>query len=193
MEVALLIIPAGRVVMLLEMSTAVRVALQRAKPEVRIRLKREAREEASAHDRHALDMLEGCVLNMARYCRITGLELAVSPGRGVMIGDEGAGRLVALLRHCPSLDYLNLQFNEIGAEAAERLVAELLHYTSLAFLSLARNDLGSEGLGRLAGLLPQLPSLAHLDLEYTSLGEEGVGVAGCAAPALHIAYPSCGW
>ena len=39
------------------------------------------------------------------------------------IGDEGAGRLAAVLGQCASLAHLNLCVNGIGAEGAERLAA----------------------------------------------------------------------
>ena len=42
---------------------------------------------------------------------------------GNEIGDEGAGRLAAVLGQCASLAHLNLHANGIGAEGAGRLAA----------------------------------------------------------------------
>ena len=50
----------------------------------------------------------------------------------IRIGDEGAGRLAAVLGQCASLDHLNLGGNGIGAEGAGRLAALAEHCPSIS-------------------------------------------------------------
>ena len=61
------------------------------------------------------------------------------------IGDEGVGRLAAVLAQCTSLAHLELGRNVIEADGAGRLAAVLAQCTSLAHLNLQRNEIGDEG------------------------------------------------
>ena len=85
-------------------------------------------------------LLERGLGNLQECCRVTALDLSA-----IEIGDEGAGRLAAVLPQC----------------------------TLRAHLDLGCNIIGDEGAGLLAAVLPQCPSLAHLHLGYNDIGSEG--------------------
>ena len=89
------------------------------------------------------------------------------------IGDEGVGRLAAVLAQCTSLAHLELGRNVIEADGAGRLAAVLAQCTSLAHLNLQGNMIGADGAGRLAAVLGQCALLAHLNLQGNMIGADG--------------------
>jgi len=107
-ELARRVIPGERSVMLRQVSKAMRTAMERVRPPVRIKVKRGQRTES----------VEKGIVDMTRWCRITAIDLSKA-----WIGAEGAGRLAAVLPQCPSLAHLHLWGNEIGAQGAEMLAA----------------------------------------------------------------------
>ena len=64
-----------------------------------------------------------------------------------------------MLAQCASLAHLDLSVNEIGDEGAGRLAAVLGQCASLAHLDLGGNGIGSEGAERLAAVAERCPSL----------------------------------
>ena len=82
-----------------------------------------------------------------------------------------------MLGQCASLAHLELGYNRIGDEGAGRLAAVLGQCASLAHLNIRNNGIGAEGAGRLAAVLGQCASLAYLDLGWTRSelkGREGL-------------------
>ena len=78
------------------------------------------------------------------------------------IGDEGVGRLAAVLPQCASLAHLNLSHNKIKGKGAAKLAAVLPQCASLVYLELRVNGTGSKGPlapGRLATVQTQCPWL----------------------------------
>ena len=100
------------------------------------------------------------------------------------IKDEGACAIAASLRHCPSLQHLNLKQNGIRCKEASGLVKNLPH-PSLQHLLLQNNQFEDEGACAIAVCLPQFPSLQHLDLRNNGICSKG-------AAALADYLPHCG-
>jgi hypothetical protein len=161
-ELAIRVIPQERSVMLLQVSKTMRTAIQRVSPPAMIKIKK--------GQTFLTESVQSAMLDMMKWCRITALNLS-----NATIGDEGAGRLAAVLGQCASLAHLDLRGNEIGAEGAGRLAAVLGQCASLAHLDLGQNRIRDEGAGRLAAVLGQCASLTHLDLGYNEIGAEGAG------------------
>ena len=96
---------------------------------------------------------------------------------------------------CPSLAHLDLGFNGIGDEGAGRLAAVLPRCTSLAQLELSRNSIGDNGILKIKNILDnesdvtlrnvliraivrkpkrvQVKQLSRLNLEGNRIGERG--------------------
>ena len=64
-----------------------------------------------------------------------------------------------MLGQCASLAHMDLSENGIGDEGAGRLAAVLGQCTSLAHLDLDDNGIGDEGAGGLAAVAKRCPSL----------------------------------
>ena len=109
-ELAIRVIPEERSVMLLQVSKTMRTAMQRVSPPAMIKVKK--------GQTFLTKSIQGAMLDMMKWCRITALNLS-----NATIRAEGAGRLAAVLGQCASLAHLDLQGNWIGAEGAGRLAA----------------------------------------------------------------------
>ena len=109
-ELAIRIIPAERSVMLLQVSKTMRTAMQRVSPPAMIKVKK--------GQTLLTESIQGAMLDMMKWCRITTINLS-----NATIRAEGAGRLAAVLGQCASLAHLDLSGNKIGDEGAERLAA----------------------------------------------------------------------
>ena len=173
-ELTRMILPGRRACMLREVSKALKRAVENARPAVPIAVKRVT---------PIVRLVQG-MINLLRWCVVEAVDLSA-----ISIGAEGAGRLMVVLRRCPSLALLNLGYNGIGAEGAGLLAAVLPRCPSLAHLDLGDNDIGAEGAGLLAAVLPECTSLAHLNLGYNLIGDEGASDEG--AGLLAAVLPQC--
>ena len=89
------------------------------------------------------------------------------------IGDYGAKALTDCLKNCNSLQTLNLESNYIGADGAKSLADCLKHCNSLQTLNLESNYLGTDGAKALADSLKHCNSLQTLNLELNNIGADG--------------------
>ena len=121
-ELAIRVIPGERSVMLLQVSKTMRTAMQRVSPPAMIKVKK--------GQTFLTESVKDAILDMMKWCRITAINLS-----NTRIGDEGAGRLAAVLGQCAALAHLSLRANGIGAEGAGRLAAVLGQCASLAHLA----------------------------------------------------------
>ena len=111
-ELAIRVIPQERSVMLLQVSKTMRTAMQRVSPPAMIKVKK--------GQTLLTESIQGAMLDMMKWCRITALNLS-----NATIGAEGAGGLAAVLGQCASLAHLDLRGNWIGAEGVGGLAAVL--------------------------------------------------------------------
>jgi hypothetical protein len=85
-------------------------------------------------------------------------------------------QLIKVIRHCPSLQKLNLKRNNISAEGAAMIAKALrrCHNLELTYLDLSINKIGDVGAARVANLLRQCPKLTHLDLSLNKISDKGI-------------------
>ena len=117
-ELARMILPGRRACRLREVSKALKRAVENARPAVPITVKRVT---------PIVRLVQG-MINLLRWCVVEAVDLSA-----ISIGAEGAGRLMVVLRRCPSLALLNLGYNGIGAEGAGLLRAAARPFLDLTF------------------------------------------------------------
>ena len=120
-ELAIRVIPEERSVMLLQVSKTMRTAMQRVRPPAMIKVKK--------GQTLLTESVKKAILDMMKWCRITAINLS-----NARIGDEGAGRLAAVLGQCASLAHLDLCNNRIGAEGAGRHRAVAMRCSGLVIV-----------------------------------------------------------
>jgi Leucine-rich repeat (LRR) protein len=107
-------------------------------------------------------------INLEELC-INGIDLA-----------PFVGTLTDALLHLPTLERLNLPYNNIDAAGAASLSQVLPHVPNLQTLVLDSNDIDAAGAASLCEALPQLPNLQILFLS-------GNGIDSVAAASLRLA------
>ena len=159
-------LPAERVLDLLQTSKTMRNAVQNAKVHAHVK----ARDGVFFPD--GLGLLENLNRLMAG-CNVTVLNLQYC-----QLGDGGARVMLEFLRRNTTLEKLNLLGNEIDDDGARALAEALRSNTTLTSLGLADNILKYDGARALAEALRSNTTLTSLDLGYNILKEDaGSGAA----------------
>ena len=92
------------------------------------------------------------------------------------ITEEGAKSIAKALKEgkYPSLQHLDLSYNDLSGNAVEYIADALMSNESLKTLILTGNDLGDDNVQKLADALMSNESLEKLDLTNTNFGNDGV-------------------